>query len=73
MNITQFKILGELWGSETLLDVYNTLSSTDSSANSGSLLGTRVFYDNDFIASIILITVVQVLTILFRCNVVKAM
>ena len=52
MNITQFRILGELWNSDTLLDVFNTLNSKDTSANSGSLSGTRVFYDNDSIVSI---------------------
>lgn len=47
-NVTQIQVLGQLWNSDTLLDVFNNLSLNTTSSNSGNLVGNRVFYANDY-------------------------
>ncbi|KAI0094643.1 polysaccharide lyase family 8 protein [Irpex rosettiformis] len=48
INITEIQQLGQLWNSSTLLSVYSGLSSKSSNANVGSIVGNRMFYDNDY-------------------------
>ncbi|KAI0735198.1 polysaccharide lyase family 8 protein [Earliella scabrosa] len=48
MNLTQLQVLGNLWDSDVLLEVFDTLSRESDSANSGDLVGNRMFYANDF-------------------------
>lgn len=52
MNLTQLQVLGNLWNSDVLLEVFDTLSRESDSANSGDLVGNRMFYANDFAVSI---------------------
>ncbi|RPD82583.1 polysaccharide lyase family 8 protein [Lentinus tigrinus ALCF2SS1-7] len=47
-NLTQIQVLGQLWDSDTLLDVFDNLSLNTTTSNSGNLVGNRVFYANDY-------------------------
>ncbi|KAI0651820.1 polysaccharide lyase family 8 protein [Trametes meyenii] len=47
-NLTQLQALGQEWGSDTILDVFNNLSLNTTTANSGNLIGNRVFFANDY-------------------------
>ncbi|OCH96194.1 polysaccharide lyase family 8 protein [Obba rivulosa] len=47
-NLTQIQVLAEEWGSSTLMDVFDNLSLNTTDANSGALIGNRMFYANDF-------------------------
>ena len=51
INITELLVLGDDWNSETLTGAYGILSSNSTSANVGDMVGNRVFYDNDYMAS----------------------
>ncbi|KAI5124661.1 hypothetical protein M0805_004269 [Coniferiporia weirii] len=48
INLTEFQVLGETWGSSSLIDAFNNLSQDSTDANVGLLNGIRVFYDNDY-------------------------
>ncbi|EJF60682.1 polysaccharide lyase family 8 protein [Dichomitus squalens LYAD-421 SS1] len=48
INISQIQELGNLWGSETIQSVYNSLAVNSWTANSGDIIGNRMFYDNDY-------------------------
>ncbi|KAI0365219.1 polysaccharide lyase family 8 protein [Pilatotrama ljubarskyi] len=47
-NLTQLQVLGQEWGSDIILNVFNNLSVNTTTANSGNLVGNRVFYANDY-------------------------
>ncbi|OJT12944.1 Chondroitinase-AC [Trametes pubescens] len=47
-NLTQLQVLGQEWGSDVLTDVFNNLSLNTTTANSGNLVGNRVFFANDY-------------------------
>ncbi|KAF7970614.1 hypothetical protein HWV62_23645 [Athelia sp. TMB] len=47
-NINELQQLAEQWQSDLLLEFVNTLKTNSSSANSGDLVGNRMFYDNDY-------------------------
>ncbi|KAF8626538.1 hypothetical protein AX15_004841 [Amanita polypyramis BW_CC] len=47
-NLTEVQALGELWSSSTLIDYAEKLSQNSTNANAGSLIGNRMFYDNDY-------------------------
>ncbi|KAI0361658.1 polysaccharide lyase family 8 protein [Trametes cingulata] len=47
-NLTQLQVLGQEWGSDVILNVFNNLSLNTTTANSGNLVGNRVFYANDY-------------------------
>ncbi|KAF8271482.1 galactose mutarotase-like domain-containing protein [Lactarius quietus] len=47
-NLSEVLQLGELWGSSTMIGVYNKLLEPTEDANSGSIIGNRNFYSNDY-------------------------
>ncbi|TFK41123.1 polysaccharide lyase family 8 protein [Crucibulum laeve] len=47
-NLTQIQVLGQLWDSAEILNVFNTLSLQTEDANVGPLQGNRMFYTNDY-------------------------
>jgi hypothetical protein len=47
-NLTQIQVLSDLWGSEVLADVFDTLSSPITDANNGGTVGNRMFFANDY-------------------------
>ncbi|KAI0639371.1 polysaccharide lyase family 8 protein [Trametes polyzona] len=47
-NLTELQVLGQLWGSDKISNAFNNLSLNTSTANSGNLVGNRVFYANDY-------------------------
>ena len=53
INLTEIQQLGELWNSTTLNAVYNALVKRTKNANAGYLKGTRVFYANDYMVSLL--------------------
>jgi hypothetical protein len=50
-NLSQVLQLGELWGSSTMVQVYNSLIEPTNDANAGKLIGNRNFYNNDYMVS----------------------
>ncbi|KAI9445284.1 polysaccharide lyase family 8 protein [Lactarius indigo] len=48
LNLSEILQLGELWGSDTMIDVYNNLVEPTQDANSGRIVGNRMFYNNDY-------------------------
>lgn len=50
-NLTQIQVLGQQWNSPSISQVYSNLTLNTTSANSGSLIGNRMFYANDYMAS----------------------
>ncbi|KAJ7692116.1 polysaccharide lyase family 8 protein [Mycena rosella] len=48
VNLTQIEVLGQLWASDSITGVFNTLNADDTSVNPGSLVGNRMFYANDY-------------------------
>lgn len=50
-NITELINLGELWSSDTLTNVGNSLNSPGNDANVGDIRGNRMFYTNDYMVS----------------------
>ncbi|KAI0639372.1 galactose mutarotase-like protein [Trametes polyzona] len=48
INITEIQELGQLWDSEPLQSVYQTLSQGSNDANAGGINGNRMFYANDY-------------------------
>ncbi|THH34187.1 hypothetical protein EUX98_g65 [Antrodiella citrinella] len=51
LNLTQIQVLGQLWGSDTLTEVYNGLTKNTTDANAGELDGNRMFYANDYMVN----------------------
>lgn len=47
-NLTEVRLLGEEWGSQTLIDIAKSLGENTTHANIGSLNGNRMFYANDY-------------------------
>ncbi|KAH9944408.1 polysaccharide lyase family 8 protein [Epithele typhae] len=47
-NLTQIQVIGELWDSDVFSDVFNNLNLNTTTANSGNLMGSRVFFANDY-------------------------
>ncbi|KAL7285291.1 hypothetical protein ACG7TL_000386 [Trametes sanguinea] len=47
-NLTQLQVLGQEWGSDVILNAFNNLSLNTTTANSGNLVGNRIFYANDY-------------------------
>ncbi|KAI0825161.1 polysaccharide lyase family 8 protein [Trametes gibbosa] len=47
-NLTQLQVLGQEWGSDVIQDAFNNLSLNTTTANSGNLVGNRVFFANDY-------------------------
>lgn len=54
INITQIEELGELWDSDVMTSVYESLNSSSKDANSGKIHGNRMFYANDYMVSLII-------------------
>lgn len=54
INITEIQELGELWDSDILQSVAQSLAQGSEDANAGSITGNRMFYANDYMVSIIL-------------------
>ncbi|KAI0752805.1 polysaccharide lyase family 8 protein [Daedaleopsis nitida] len=48
LNISQIEELGDLWGSDALEDVSQSLSTKTKDANAGKINGNRMFYANDY-------------------------
>ncbi|CAK5268181.1 unnamed protein product [Mycena citricolor] len=48
LNLTKIEQLGAEWGSAALTDFSSSLSQGSSSANAGSLVGNRMFFNNDY-------------------------
>ena len=48
INISQIEELGELWNSDVLESVYDSLDSSSEDANAGKIKGNRMFYANDY-------------------------
>ncbi|KAH8988956.1 polysaccharide lyase family 8 protein [Lactarius akahatsu] len=48
LNLSEILQLGELWGSNTMIEVYNNLVKPTQDANSGRIIGNRMFYNNDY-------------------------
>ena len=48
LNLTQIQLLGQLWNSSTLTNVYNDLAKSTTDANAGEMSGNRMFYANDY-------------------------
>lgn len=48
-NLTQLQVLAQEWDSQPLLQAFNDLSTTATTANQGNLIGNRMFYANDYI------------------------
>lgn len=48
INVTQIAELGDLWDSDTLKSVAETLDSASNDANVGEIKGNRMYYDNDY-------------------------
>jgi hypothetical protein len=51
LNLSEVQQLGELWGSSTMIQVYNSLIEPTNDANAGKLIGNRNFYNNDYMVS----------------------
>jgi hypothetical protein len=51
INLSEILQLGELWGSNTMTEVYNNLVEPTEDANSGIIIGNRNFYTNDYMVS----------------------
>ncbi|KAK0465143.1 polysaccharide lyase family 8 protein [Desarmillaria tabescens] len=47
-NLTQIRVLGELWNSSDITRVYEVLEGTSKDANIGAVVGNRMFYTNDY-------------------------
>ena len=50
-NITELTDLGNLWGSDTLINVGDSLSKPGNDANDGDIRGNKMFYTNDYMVS----------------------
>ncbi|GLB36184.1 putative polysaccharide lyase family 8, N terminal alpha-helical domain [Lyophyllum shimeji] len=48
MNLTQIQVLGQLWDSSAISQVYSNSAFATTDANSGGLSGNRMFYANDY-------------------------
>ncbi|KAK7055904.1 polysaccharide lyase family 8 protein [Favolaschia claudopus] len=48
INLTQIQELGQLWDSDDITEVYNGLAGNGSTVNTGSIVGNRMFYANDY-------------------------
>ncbi|KAH9037249.1 polysaccharide lyase family 8 protein [Lactarius pseudohatsudake] len=48
LNLSEILQLGELWGSNIMIEVYNNLVKPTQDANSGRIVGNRMFYNNDY-------------------------
>lgn len=48
LNITELVGLGQLWSSETLINVGSSLNSAGNNTNIGDIGGNRMFYMNDY-------------------------
>ncbi|KAI0724522.1 polysaccharide lyase family 8 protein [Cerioporus squamosus] len=48
VNVSRIQQLGDEWNSDKLKSVGESLSESSSSANSGNLVGNRMFYANDY-------------------------
>ncbi|KZP31301.1 polysaccharide lyase family 8 protein [Athelia psychrophila] len=47
-NVSELQQLADQWQSDALLDVVESLQTNTSDANSGSIVGNRMFYANDY-------------------------
>ncbi|KAH9898428.1 galactose mutarotase-like protein [Cubamyces lactineus] len=48
INISQIQDLGQLWDSDVLQSVYQSLAEPSNDANAGTISGNRMFYANDY-------------------------
>ncbi|KAI0662798.1 galactose mutarotase-like protein [Cubamyces menziesii] len=48
INISQIQELGQLWDSDVLQSVYQSLAEPSNDANAGPINGNRMFYANDY-------------------------
>ncbi|KAI0257642.1 polysaccharide lyase family 8 protein [Lactifluus subvellereus] len=48
LNLSEILQLGELWGSSSMVQVYDNLVKPTKDANAGKLVGNRNFYNNDY-------------------------
>jgi hypothetical protein len=51
VNLSEILQLGVLWGSSSIIEVYDNLMKSTSDANAGQLTGNRNFYNNDYMVS----------------------
>ena len=53
VNFTQVQQLGALWNDTTMQETATKLLQNGTTANAGNLVGNRMFYDNDYMVSIL--------------------
>ncbi len=51
LNLSEILQLGGLWGSNTMIEVYRNLVEPTKDANSGKIIGNRMFYNNDYMVN----------------------
>jgi hypothetical protein len=51
LNLSEILQLGKLWGSSSMVEVYDNLMKPTEDANAGTLVGNRNFYNNDYMVS----------------------
>lgn len=51
MNLTQIQVLGQIWNSPTISQIFDNLALNTTDANAGALEGNRMFYANDYMVS----------------------
>ena len=50
-NLTELIALGNVWNSDTLVNVGNSLNGSGNDANVGDIRGNKMFYTNDYMVS----------------------
>ena len=68
INISQIQELGSLWGSDEIQSVYESLAANSSTANSGDIVGNRMFYNNDYMVSRLALTNTPALMLISTCS-----
>jgi len=53
MNLTQIQELGNQWESQKIVKAATSLAQNVTTSNAGKLVGNRMFYDNDYMVSVI--------------------
>jgi hypothetical protein len=48
LNLLEILQLGKLWGSSSMVQVYNNFVEPTDDVNAGNLVGNRNFYNNDY-------------------------
>lgn len=50
-NLTELISLGNVWNSDILINVGNSLNATGNDVNVGDIRGNKMFYTNDYMVS----------------------